>query len=40
MGLAIVRLRWTPADFWRATPHEFFSAIEVFDLMAKELQRG
>jgi len=39
MGLAIVRLKWLPGDFWRSTPHEFYSAIEVFDEMRKAAER-
>jgi len=35
MGIAIVRLHWTPAAFWAATPHEFFSAVEVLEMMSK-----
>ena len=31
MGIAIVSLRWTPQEFWDATPHEFFSAVEVLE---------
>ncbi|WP_373289734.1 phage tail assembly chaperone [Polymorphobacter multimanifer] len=29
MGAAVVHLGWTPAAFWRATPHEFFAAQEA-----------
>lgn len=29
MGVAIVHFGWRPADFWAATPHEFWSAFEV-----------
>ncbi len=34
MGIAIVRLRWSPAEFWASTPHEFWSAVEVLELQA------
>lgn len=40
MGLAIVRLKWPPGLFWAATPHEFYSAIEVFDEMRKAQRDG
>lgn len=36
MGIAIVRLRWVPDEFWRATPHEFWSAVEILEEMNKE----
>jgi hypothetical protein len=26
MGIAIAGFHWTPADFWNATPHEFYPA--------------
>lgn len=29
MGVAIVVLGWRPEEFWRATPHELFAALEV-----------
>lgn len=29
MGAASVILGWRPWDFWRSTPHEFWSAIEM-----------
>lgn len=38
MGFAIVRLRWSPAEFWAATPHEFWSAVEVLEEQAAELE--
>ncbi|MFN3424894.1 MAG: phage tail assembly chaperone [Novosphingobium meiothermophilum] len=40
MGLAIVRLKWTPDEFWRATPHEFFAAIEFLEEQRKAMTRG
>jgi hypothetical protein len=36
MGIAIVQLHWTPEQFWRSTPHEFWSAIEILEEMNKE----
>ena len=27
--MAITVLRWSPADFWSATPHELFAADEL-----------
>ena len=39
MGIAIVRLRWTPQQFWDATPHEFFSAVEVLELQAAAIEQ-
>lgn len=36
MGIAIVRLRWTPDIFWAATPHEYWSAIEIVEEMNRE----
>jgi uncharacterized phage protein (TIGR02216 family) len=29
-GVSAVLLRWTPEEFWRATPVEFFSAIQAY----------
>lgn len=26
----MIRLGWSPATFWRATPHEFWAAYESF----------
>lgn len=31
MAFALVRLQWRPADFWAATPHEFWSAMQFID---------
>jgi hypothetical protein len=38
MGIAIVRLKWAPDQFWNATPHEFFSAVEVLEEQAAGLE--
>jgi len=40
MGIAIVRMNWRPEDFWRATPHEFWSAIEVFEEQQRNSRGG
>lgn len=32
-GLAVVAFHWNPADFYRATPHEFWAAYEVYEQM-------
>ncbi|MFZ2872248.1 phage tail assembly chaperone [Zavarzinia sp.] len=29
LGVATGLLRWSPAAFWAATPHEFWAAIEA-----------
>ncbi|RIK91775.1 MAG: hypothetical protein DCC73_15040 [Proteobacteria bacterium] len=29
LGIACGLLRWPPRDFWRATPHEFYAALEA-----------
>ncbi len=38
MGLAGAAFHWTAADFWAATPHEFFAVyeswIELLPLMS------
>lgn len=31
MGFAIRTLGWRPWEFWRATPHEVWSAVEMID---------
>ena len=31
MGWAAVTLHWRAADFWAATPHEFWSAYEILE---------
>ena len=36
MGLAIVHLHWRPSDFWNATPHEFFAAVEMLEKRQEE----
>jgi len=36
MGIAITALHWRPSDFWAATPHEFFSAIEELQKRQEE----
>jgi hypothetical protein len=36
MGMAIVHLHWRPTDFWAATPHEFWSAIEELQHSRKD----
>lgn len=38
MGWAIVNLHWSPDQFWAATPHELFSAVETFDEQAERLK--
>ena len=30
MGFAFTQLHWSPDQFWSATPHELFAAIETF----------
>lgn len=40
MGIAAARLKWAPPQFWAATAHEFFAAIEVFEEMAKAARDG
>lgn len=35
MGIAILDLHWSPDQFWNATPHEFFAAVEVAEDRAK-----
>jgi hypothetical protein len=35
MATAIIHLRWRPPDFWDATPHEFWAAIEELERVAK-----
>jgi hypothetical protein len=35
MGVAITSLHWRAGDFWRATPHEFWSAIEALERAAQ-----
>jgi hypothetical protein len=39
MGFALVRLGWRPDDFWTATPHELWSAIEVLEEQAKDAKK-
>jgi len=29
MGVAAVHLHWSPDQFWKSTPHEFWAAFEV-----------
>ena len=31
MGTAVVLLGWRPADFWRCTPVEFWTAMKAFE---------
>ncbi len=31
MGLAAAALQWRPHEFWKATPAEFWAAIEGFE---------
>jgi hypothetical protein len=38
MGFAIVRLKWSPDQYWRATPHEFWSAVEFLEEQARALE--
>jgi hypothetical protein len=33
MGLCIAAFHWQPCHFWSATPHEVFSAYEVWHEM-------
>jgi hypothetical protein len=33
MGLAANLFHWSPQTFWRATPHEFFAAYEMWQRM-------
>ncbi|SDC31033.1 Phage tail assembly chaperone protein, TAC [Sphingomonas sp. YR710] len=42
MGWAIVNLHWTPDQYWRATPNELWSAVEIFDdqAEARETERS
>lgn len=35
MGIAIVKLHWSPDIFWKSTPAEFWSAIEILEKMAQ-----
>jgi hypothetical protein len=35
MGFAIVRLRWSPDQFWRSTPHELWAAVEFLEDQAE-----
>lgn len=35
MGLACAAFHWSPAQFWRSTPHEFFAAYEAYREMNK-----
>lgn len=30
MGLAAYAFHWTATEFWASTPHEFWSAFEVY----------
>jgi hypothetical protein len=30
MGVAAYAFHWTADQFWRATPHEFFAAYEIW----------
>ena len=30
MGIAAAALGWRPAEFWDATPHEFWAGLEVW----------
>lgn len=39
MGFAIGELHWTPDQFWRATPHEMFSAVEFFEDQRKQAEQ-
>jgi hypothetical protein len=36
MGYAAITLRWSPDQFWRATPHEFYAAVEFTEWQAKK----
>jgi hypothetical protein len=40
MAFAIVDLRWTPPQFWAATPHELWSAVEMIEQRVKSRQQG
>jgi hypothetical protein len=40
MGAAIVHLHWRPAEFWNATPHEFWAAYEEIERMKPPSQQG
>jgi len=33
MGAAAAALGWRPAEFWRATPVEFWTAIKAYERM-------
>lgn len=35
MGFAIAKLRWRASDFWAATAHEVFSAVEFLEAAAQ-----
>jgi hypothetical protein len=30
MGLACAAFHWTPAQFWAATPHEWWASYEIY----------
>jgi hypothetical protein len=38
MGYAAITLRWSPDQFWRSTPHEFYAAVEFTEWQAKKMQ--
>jgi hypothetical protein len=33
IGQVCAALHWTPADFWRSTPHEFMAIVEAQEAM-------
>lgn len=40
MGMALVDLHWTGAEFWAATPHELYAACEEGARRTKEGQQA
>lgn len=39
MGQAICHLHWTADLFWRATPHEFYSACEAGEISIERREK-
>lgn len=37
--VATQALKWSPSDFWRATPREFWAGIEASEEAAAEIER-
>jgi hypothetical protein len=40
MAVAILDFRWTPDQFWAATPHEFYAAWELIEARNQRLNAG